>query len=225
MAEQTEAGDVGHGVDAVEAREHRTRRVQLGLAVDQRFVVALAQAAALERRAVDPGAQGLAENQPVPRTRPVVAPDVRRVDHPDHDEAVDRLDRIDGMPARHRNAGEAADIRSTFENAPDRLERQHVDRHADQRQREERRRTHGIDVGNRSRRGNAPEIVGIIDNGREEIGRRYNGLLLADLVDRGVVAGFVPDQKLRGKDARLDAGQQLLQRGRGNLARATATMG
>src|SRR5258708_19663496 len=59
------------------------------------------------------------------------------------------------------------------------LDRHLVDRHTDDGEREDRLAAHRIDVRERVGRGDAAEVVGIVDDGREEIGGGDDRLLVA----------------------------------------------
>ena len=78
--------------------------------------------------------------------RAAVALDLVRVDQAERNEAVDWLRRIDRVPAGDRNACCRTHRLAALENAPDRLHRQRVHRHADDGQRHDRRAAHRIDV-------------------------------------------------------------------------------
>ena len=128
------------------------------------------------------------------------------------------------MAAGDRDADLAADRLAAFENLADDVQRQHVDRHADQCQREQRRRALGIDIGNRPGGRDAAEVEGVVDDRRVEISRRDDRLLLVDLVNRGIVAAPRADQQLRRNHAGSEAGEDLLENRRGDLGAAAAAV-
>ena len=128
-----------------------------------------------------------------------------RIDEADHDEPVDRLDGIDRVAAGDRNAGARAHGFAAVEDAADRLDRQLVDGHPDERQREERRAAHRVDVGDRVGRGDRAEVVRIVDDRHEEVGRRDDGLAFVQLEDRGVVRGLDADQQLLRESGSIPA--------------------
>ena len=100
-----------------------------------------------------------------------------------------------GMPAaRHTDS-------PPCEDAADGLRGQHVDRHADQRQRQDRPAAHRIDIGDRVGRGDAAEVVRVVDDRHEEVGGRDQRLLVVELVHRGVVGGLDADQQLLAASA------------------------
>ena len=121
----------------------------------------------------------------------------------DHDQSVDRLDRVDAVAAGDRDAGRCADRFAAVQDAADRLHRQLVDRHADQRQREQRRAAHRVDVRDRVRCGDAAEVERIVDDRHEEVGGRDDRLLVVQPIHRRVVGRFDADEQLlRQIDAR-----------------------
>ena len=93
--------------------------------------------ALFERRAVNADAERLAEDERIARPRADVALQMLRIDGSNRDQAVDRLERIDRVPACNRNAGLGADRFASLEYPADSLHRQPIDRHTDQRQREQ----------------------------------------------------------------------------------------
>ena len=90
-------------------------------------------------------------------------------------------------------ASRFADLRDS----PYRLERQLAHRHGHQGQGKERP-AHGVDVRDGIGRGDAAKIERIVHDRHEEVGRRDDGLFLADLVHGGVVAGLDADQQISG---------------------------
>src|SRR5436189_34562 len=80
-----------------------------------------AQLALLQRGRQHTHAERLAEDEPVAGARIRIALDALRMHEPERDEAVDRLDRIDRVAARDRDAGRAAHRLAAVEDARDRL--------------------------------------------------------------------------------------------------------
>jgi hypothetical protein len=79
-----------------------------------------------------------------------------------------------------------------------------VHRHADQREREERRAAHRVHVGDRVGRGDAPKSYGSSTIGMKKSVRRDDRLLVVDAVDRGVVGRLDADQQLGGTSRGAD---------------------
>src|SRR5207247_903659 len=76
-------------------------------------------------------------------------------------------------------------------------------------------------VVERVRGGDRPEVVGVVDDRREEVDREDERALVVEPVDRRVVRGIEADEQVLrlGRD---EAAQQLLQARGGVLRRATA---
>ncbi len=121
-------------------------------------------------------------------------------------------------------AGGPADRLAAFEHAPDGAGREHVDRHAHQRQRHDRSASHGVDVADRVGGGNAAEVVRVVDDGHEEVGRRDQRLLVIELVHRGVVGGLDAHEQFLGHGEAGRTLQDFAQHTRGDLAAAAAAV-
>ena len=98
-------------------------------------------------------------------------------------------------------------------------------------ERQERFRTHGIDIREAVGGGNSAVIVRIVDHRGEEIGGDHQGLALIQLPDSSIISRIKPDQKIRiigGVEIFLNWQQDLRQRLRvelGSSARATGKAG
>ncbi len=79
-------------------------------------------------------------------------------------------------------------------------------RKREQVEREEGTRAFRVDVGERVRRGDAAEVVRVVDDGREEIGGRDDRAIVVEAVDGGVVAAGETDE-----DVRIVEGDQMTQ--------------
>ena len=198
MTQQSETSDVGHRVHAGEPRQLNAGRIELRGGGNQLAVLRVSHRLLLDRGAVDTHAQRLPQDDLVTRLRVGIALDVPRIDEADGNQPVDGFDRIDAVTAGDRNPGALADGFPTFENSPDRVDRQLVDRHRHERQREQRPAAHGVHVRNGIGRGDGAEVEGIVDDRHEEVRRRDNRLVFADAVHRRIVAGLDPDQQIGG---------------------------
>ena len=89
------------------------------------------------------------------------------------------------------------------------------------REREQRHAAHREDVVQRVRRGDRAEVVGIVDDRREEVDREDERALVVELVHRRVVGGVEPDEQVLGL-GRHEPAQQLLEARRRVLRRAAA---
>ncbi len=224
MAGQAEAGDVGQRMHAVQRGQLGPGRVELRRRSDHPRIAGSVEALLLQRRAEDAHAQRLAQHQDVARAGVGVAAQLARVDQAEHDQAVDRLDRVDAVAAGDRDAGGAADAGAAVEDAPDGRRRQHLHRHADDGQGHDRLAAHRVDVADRVGRRDAAEVVRVVDDRHEEVGRRDQRRALVDLVDRGVVGGLDADQQLRRQRQRRAVVQDAGEHARGKLAAAAATV-
>src|SRR5437870_12249778 len=121
VAQQAEAGDIGQGVDAAHTAERDARCIELCRAGEHRGVMGVVEAAFLQRGAVNADAKRLAEHEGVARPRADVALQMVRIDGPDRHQAVDRLERIERVPARNWNAGLGADRLAPLEYPADSL--------------------------------------------------------------------------------------------------------
>ena len=215
MAREPEAGDVGGGVHARFEHGDASRAVELLHGVD----------GGLERREVDfpdfvcraeqAHAEGLGQIQHVARHGAFVAHDAVRVHQAEHRQAVLRLRVVDGRPAHDGRAR----LRHGIGAAAQHLARHFVAERAVERQHVERARglaAHGEHVGERVGRGDASEIVRVVDERREEIDGEDGGHVVGDAVDGGVIAGLEPEQqviRVRGcvvgafQDGREDVGE------------------
>ena len=108
----------------------------------------------------------------------------------ERDRAVDRLKGIDRMTARDRDPGRGAHRLAAGEDPADHLERQLVERHADQRQGEDRARAHGVDVRQRVGRSDAAEVERIVDDRGVDLGGRRIIKKKIEHVDRGGGVGL-----------------------------------
>ena len=161
VTEQPEAGDIGERMDAWKPSQPSARRIELRRAGDHLPILRVGDLLLLERGAVHADAQGLSENDRVAGLRLRVALDLARIDEADGHQPVDRLHGVDAVAAGDGNARALADRFAALKNPPDRLERHLVDRHRDERQREQRafrpwrtrRRSHSSRRWRRSRTG------------------------------------------------------------------------
>ncbi len=129
------------------------------------------------------------------------------------------------MTAGDGNAGRATHRRAAFKNAADDFRRQFIDGHADYRQGQYRRAAHRVDVGQRIGRGDAPEVMRVVDHRREEIGGRDDGLTVVQSIDRGVVRMLGADHEIRWQQSGRHRRQHVGEQGRRNLAAAAAAVG
>ncbi len=193
MAQYAEAGNVGNGVHVLVLRELGPDAVQGRRGVDHLLIGLGQQRGLLDRGRVDADADRLGEDQLVARLRIGVAPHLIRPADADHRQAIDRLGAIDRMATSHGNACRGTDGRAAFQDLAHHLDRNLVDRHAEDGERHDRLAAHGIDVGDGVGRGDAAEIVGIVDHRHEEIGGRDDAGVVVDLPHGGIIGGLGAD--------------------------------
>jgi hypothetical protein len=225
MAEQAEAGHVGHGVHALELGELGADRVRLGGRGDERRIALRVQLLLLERGAQHAHAKRLGQDQHVARARRTVPEHPIGVDQAHHRQAVDRLQAVDRVAAGDRHARCGAGRLAALEDLADRLHRQLADRHADDRQRHDRPPAHGPHIGQGVGRGDPAEVERVVDHRHEEVGGGDQRLLLVQLPDRRVVGGLGPHQQVREGAGRRHALEDVLQHRGRQLAAAAAAMG
>ena len=224
MAEEPESSDVGHGVYAVEGAKLDTGRVELRRACDELAVRRRRKCVLAKRGAVDADAERFAEDQRIAWFRAAVPLDTVRMDAANHRQTVDRLDRIDRVAAGDRNAGFRTSRCAARNDRADHIDGEVLDRHRHQRQREQWRCAHRIDVGDRVGRRNRAEIVGIIHDRHEKIGRCDDRLRFADTKNRGIVGGLDAYHQFGRHNASRRPGEYLLQHARRDLAAASAAV-
>ena len=141
----------------------------------------------------------------------------------EHRQAVLRLVVLDGVAAHHERArlahlvGAAAQHVGHHVGAQAAREREDVERR-------QRLRPHGEHVGQRIRRGDGAELVGVVHHRGEEIERQHRGRVVVQTVDGGVV-GRVEAQQQICVGRRRDVLQYLFEVSRTPLRRSTALLG
>ena len=129
------------------------------------------------------------------------------------------------MAAGNRDAGSAANRGATLQDAADGRSRQHIDRHAHQRQRQDRPAAHGVHVRDGVGGSNAAKVERVVDDGHEEIGGGDQRLLVIKSVDRRIVRGLDTHQQFRGNGHGAHALEDLRQHARRDLAATATAMG
>src|SRR5690606_30049508 len=84
---------------------------------------------------------------------------------------------------------------------------------------------HGVDVGERVGGGDAAEVARVVDDRGEEVGGGDDGLVLVELVHRGVVGGVGADQQLGRHEAGGHGSQQIGEHAGRDFAAAAAAVG
>jgi hypothetical protein len=113
---------------------------------------------------------------------------------PDHGHPVLRLVIFDGVAADDRDAGLARDLRAAGEDAGKYFRPEFLHGVRGDVQSADRRSAHRIDVGERVRRRDAPEVIRIVDDRREEIDGLNDREVVAQPIDARIVAGRETDE-------------------------------
>ncbi len=113
---------------------------------------------------------------------------------------------VDRMAARDRYPGLGTDPGGALENGSHDLLRKLAGRNGEDAERKQRSRAHGVQVGERVRRRDRPEVLRVVHQGGEEVDRRHQGDVLGQSIHGRVVPSPEPDQQ-----PRIGPGRQVLQ--------------
>ena len=102
---------------------------------------------------------------------------------------------LDGVPACYGDARRLANRSAASQNLANGLQRQHVDGHAHQCQRQDGRAAHGIHIRNGVGSGNAAKVKRIVHDGHEKVCRCNQRLLGIELVNRCIVCRLYTHQQ------------------------------
>jgi hypothetical protein len=106
----------------------------------------------------------------------------------DHGHAVLGHRVVDGVPAYDRAAGGVGDVQTAAQHLAQQLDGQVFTGPGGEVHRDERLAAHGVDVRQRVGGGDATPVVGIVHDGREEVGGQHDGPLVVQAQHRRVVA-------------------------------------
>jgi len=189
VAEQPEPGHIGRRVHAdrehrpgrgrVESRHHRHRGRELRLGEE----------VALQRGREDARTDRFGKYERVAGSRPGVPHDPVRMHFADHRHAVLGLRVVDRVAAQQERPGLARHVCAAPQHFAEQVVGKRFARPTHQVEREERRRAHRVNVGERVGGGDASEVVWVVHNGREEVHRRHDRAVGRETKHGGVVAG------------------------------------
>ena len=191
---ETEAGHVGDAVHIVLPGDLASGAVELRHLRDGFGVGLLRYHVGLIRRGDDAGAERFGENEHVARVRRAVQTNFIRVGKARHGKAVFRFGIADGVAAGDDDAGLRRLRIAAAQHLAHGLVR-HLRRYGHDIQRELRLRAHGVNIADGVRRGDLAEHEGIVHDRREEVQRLHEHELVRDLINAGVVARVVADEK------------------------------
>ena len=224
MSRQTEACDVGAGVDAHLDHGLACCTVELGHTLYNGGHVLVAHQADFMRGGHNARTQRLREIQGVAGLGTVVAHDAVGMHHTHDGKAVLGLIVLDGVAAHHERAGlpglvgTAAHDLAGHVGAKRAREGHEVECH-------DRLGAHGIHVGDGVGRSHAPEVVGVVNHRGEEVGREHDGDVVGQLVNSRVVARREALQQVGVGVMRSDVRKNLLKLRGAPLGRAAALGG
>ena len=215
MAHEREARDVGGGVSLKAAERLGAVLVEGDHGVGGDLHAGLVEQLGLVGRGEHAGAEGLGEHEGVPHPRAGVGEHAVELDEAGDGQAELGLVIVDGVAARHDDAGLAALVGATGEDLASHLEAQAVGE-AQQVEGERGAPSHGPDVGEGVGGGHLAEEERVVHHGREEVGGAHQAPAVAQVIDVGVVGGVeaheqvgvVQARKVR-KDLREVAGRKL----------------
>ena len=224
MSEQAEARDVGGGMDVHIGHGVGGVAVQPEHPLDGRRGGGRGRNLMLDRGRDDAGAQRLGQHQAVARPASPIAPHPLGMDRTGHGKAVFWLPVVDAVAAQNIDARFADLVEATAQNVGQHRRSQLFDGEGHQVDRHQGLRAHRIDVAQGIRRRDGAEGVGVIDDGREEVGGDHQGEVGSKLVDRSVIAGLQPDQDVGVVEPCGQVAQDLSQVFRTDLAGSTRTV-
>ena len=152
--------------------------------------------AALDGGGDDAGAERLGEDEDVAGSGPGIGDDALGVDEAGDGEPVERLGVLDGVAAGQDAPGLRDLVGAAPEDLVDELEREVLERDADDVHGGDRAAAHGVDVGERVGGRDLPVEVGVVDDRREEVDGLDEGAVGVEPVDGGVVGGGGSDEEV-----------------------------
>ena len=142
------------------------------------------------------GAERLGQHQHVARLRAAFRQQVIRVDQAGDAQAILRLAVNHRVPPGDHRARLGYLVGPALKDGGQQIARQVVGPSGDI-QRQDRAAPHRVDIAQRVRRGDGPELVGVVHNGREEVERLHERLVRAKGIDRRIVADVQADKERR----------------------------
>jgi len=132
----------------------------------------------------------------VSRAESLFREDLFRMDHARHGQAILQLLVLDAVPPDKRNPCLGHLVASPLENLPENGDVHLLDGKGDKVHGRFWDPAHGIDIAQGVGRGDLPEPVGVIHDGREEIDCLYKSNVIGNLIHPRVVGFIQPDQHM-----------------------------
>jgi len=153
-----------------------------------------ADGSALERRGDEARSQRLGQHERVPGTRAGVGQHVVRVHLSGDGESVLQLLVNDRVPTDDGRACFMNLVLSSTKYLGEDLDGERVDGEADNAEGGQRLPTHGVDVGERVRGGDLPELIRIVDDGREKVDGLHQREIIGQPEHPRVIEGLATDE-------------------------------
>jgi hypothetical protein len=169
------------------------------------------------------GAYWLGQNQHVAGQRAAVACQQIGMALTDDAHAELRFTVVDGVTADNGDTRLQCHLAAATHDLFEGAGVQQIARKADEVECEKWAGAHGVDVGQRVGRGDAAEVIRVVDDGREEVHRRHQSPLIGDAVHGGVVGRARVNEHGRVL-VRDQVTQNLRQLGRPELTGSTRAM-
>ena len=170
MAPEAEARHIGCALQAKRLNNLAARLVKpAGPPVNQLLYFRAVAELGFQRCCQNAGADGLCEQQVVAGPKAPVGGKGCRIDNARHRQAVFDLFVLDAVAACHYSARLTDLVHAAFKNPAQNLLAHRLNRKADNVHGRIGLAAHGIDIGQGIGRGNLPEPVGIVDDGRQKV--------------------------------------------------------
>ena len=156
----------------------------------------------LERRTDDARANGLGEHEQVTETGTGVRDQRIRMHRADHGHAELGLGIVNRVPTDNECAGLPDRVGPAALNLRQHVKRQRAAGERGEVQGKQRRRTHCVDIAKRVRRRDRPKVVGVIDDGCEDVDGCHEGEVLAQPVDGSIIQGGRAHEQVVGHHRR-----------------------
>ncbi len=223
VPQQPEPRHVGHGRGPTRNRCQSRVAVELRHDRDRPLHQSRRSDSPLQGSRRHAAADGLRQPQLVPGGRRRVAHHAVRVDRAGHGQPVLGLGIVDRVAAGDDDTRPERGIVAASQDLPQDLPAQVRERVGDQVEGRPRRAAHRVDVGQGVGRGDAAEVVRVVDDRREEVGGGHQSEVVAQAVNSSVVGRVKADKQVHIIGAR-QLRQQIVQLRGGQLARATGSM-
>ena len=229
MARQTEACDVGHGINAGHLRQLCPDFVAATHQFSGHAAVGIRQPALFFRRRHDANAQGFGQVQLVPGSTGAVAFQMFEGDFPGHRQSKNGLRAINAVPPSKGKAELSTDMTAAGHHRRRHFRGQCVDGPAENGDRRQGSSAHGVDIADGVGGSDPPKIKGVIHDGHEKVSGAQYRPAIVQIDGRGVIVTAVAYQQLwecpRINGVTAENGGQHIGRNFTATARSVAVLG